>query len=111
MNECYIVTNQNGHFLSKQKDWVDGRNSSQIIRSKHRDEAINLVFEMSSKDIYLRAEAISCKLDDKKHPVVEVTNPIIIEEVTPETEAEVDTPNETATANNHGELAITETAS
>jgi len=29
------------------------------------------VFEVSSRDIYLRAETLSCELDSKGHPIVE----------------------------------------
>ena len=77
MSNVFVVKNQHGHFASKQKEWVDGRNPKVLFNSAHRDEAINLVFELSSKDIYLRAEAISVELTDNKLPVVEVTAPII----------------------------------
>ncbi len=76
MSKIFIVTNQNGHFANKHKEWVDGSEPKLLFRSEHKDEAVNLVFELSSKDIYLRAEAIRVDLDDKKQPVVEVTNPI-----------------------------------
>ncbi|MEE8059395.1 MAG: hypothetical protein V3T17_16395 [Pseudomonadales bacterium] len=73
MSKVFVVTNQHGLFASKQKEWVDGREPKSLFRSPHKDEAINLVFEFSTKDIYLRAEATSVKLDDKKQPVVKVT--------------------------------------
>lgn len=73
MSHVFVVVNQQGLFANKHKEWVDGRDPKQLFRSPHKDEALNLVFELSSKDIYLRAEAISVELDDKKLPVVEVT--------------------------------------
>ncbi len=79
MSKVFVVNNQHGQFASKQKEWVDGREPKLLFRSPHRDEAINLVFELSSKDIYLRAEAISVELDDKKQPVVEVTAELVPE--------------------------------
>lgn len=88
MSESYIVKNQQGYFASKHKEWLDGREPRLLFRSPHKDEAVNLVFEMSAKDINVRAEAICCELDDKKNPIVEVTVPLEPEEPTaPETEA------------------------
>ena len=76
MSDCYIVRNQHNHYASKQREWVDGSNPRALFRSQHKDEAVNLVFELSSKDITLRAEAITCELDQNNVPVVEVLNPI-----------------------------------
>lgn len=73
MSKVFVVTNQHGHFLNKHREWVDGRDPKLLFRSTHKDEAINLVFEMSTRDIYLRAEAIQVELDKRDQPVVEVT--------------------------------------
>ncbi|WP_206045391.1 hypothetical protein [Oceanicoccus sagamiensis] len=75
MSTVFVVRNQDGYFATKQKEWECGREAKLLFRSPHKDEALNIVFELSSKDIYLRAEAISVELDDKKQPVVEVTAP------------------------------------
>ena len=75
MSTVFVVRNQDGYFASKKKEWECGREPKVLFRSAHRDEALNMVFELSSKDIYLRAEAISVELDEKKMPVVEVTAP------------------------------------
>lgn len=83
MSEIYVVKNQHGYYASKQKEWLDGREPRLLFRSPHKDEAINMVFEVSSKDINVRAEAILCELNDKNQPAVEVTvplaEPVIIE--------------------------------
>lgn len=73
MTKVFVVTNQYGMFATKHKEWQDGREPKLLFRSPHKDEAINLVFELSSKDIDLRAEVISVDLNDKKQPVVDVT--------------------------------------
>jgi len=72
MNKVFVVKNQHGLYLSKQQEWVGGTESQSLFRTAHRDEAINTVFEVSSKDIYLRAEAVACDVDAKNNPVVEV---------------------------------------
>lgn len=74
MSKVFIVTNQHGHFINKHREWVDGRDPKLLFRSKHKDEAVNLVFELSSKDISLRAEAVPVDLDERDQPVVEVTS-------------------------------------
>lgn len=73
MSKVFIVTNQHGHFINKHREWVDGRDPKLLFRSKHKDEAVNLVFELSSKDISLRAEAVAVDVDERDQPVVEVT--------------------------------------
>lgn len=75
MKQVYVVRNQEGYFATKKKEWECGREPKLLFRSEHKDEAINLVFELSSKDIYLRAEAIAVDLSDDKQPIVEVTAP------------------------------------
>ena len=89
MSKVYVVRNQLGYFVTKQKAWECGREPKLLFRSPHRDEAINLVFELSSKDIELRAEAVAVELDEKKQPVVDVTaEPIVREAAEPNSEAD-----------------------
>jgi hypothetical protein len=71
MTSVFVVKNQLGQYLNKQQEWVDGSDSHTLLRTPHRDEAINTVFEVSSRDIYLRAEAIACELDAKGNPIVD----------------------------------------
>lgn len=82
MSEYFVVKNQHGQYVNKQKEWVDGSEPKSLFRTKHKDEAINLVVELSSKDIYLRAMAFACELNDKMNPIVEVctTMPTISED-------------------------------
>ena len=70
MSHIFVVKNQLGLYLNKQQEWVDGSDSQCLFRTAHKDEAINTVFEVSSRDIYLRAEAFACAIDDKGNPIV-----------------------------------------
>ena len=72
MTSVFVVKNQLGLYLNKQLEWVDGSDSHGLFRTPHKDEAINTVFEVSSRDIYLRAEALACECDDKGNPLVAV---------------------------------------
>ncbi|MBD2859571.1 hypothetical protein IB286_11195 [Spongiibacter sp. KMU-158] len=71
MSSIFVIQNQDGHYLSKQQEWVDGRDRRILFRTAHRDEAVNIVFEHSSKDIYLRAQPLLCDMDDSGQPTVE----------------------------------------
>ena len=77
MSNVFVVRNQQGQFLNKQKEWQDSGDNRSLLRVKHHDEALNLVFELSSKDIYLRAQAVECELDSSNNPVIldEFTGP------------------------------------
>ncbi|MCR8921448.1 hypothetical protein NO559_01610 [Dasania sp. GY-MA-18] len=79
MSEVYVVTNQDGYFASKHKEWLDGREPKQLFRSPHKDEAINMVFELSAKDIKVRASTLLVELNEKGLPIVEVTVPLVAE--------------------------------
>lgn len=72
MNTVFVIKNQLGLYLTKQQEWANGADNQSLFRTQHRDEAINTVFEVSSRDIYLRAEALDCELDAKGHPIVEI---------------------------------------
>ena len=101
MSKVYVVRNQLGHYATKQKDWECGREPKLLFRSPHRDEALNLVFELSSKDIELRAEAVEVALDEKKQPVVEVTAEPIVREIPEQVAAEDVEPTDSPTGPVH----------
>ena len=68
MSQVFILQNQDGYFLSKQKEWVDGRDASQLYRSPHRDEALNQMVEVNAKDYTQRITIVDCQLNEKRHP-------------------------------------------
>lgn len=65
MSEIYVIRNQLGHYFAKSKDWTDGRESQAVAQFKYRDEALNTMVELSSKDIDLRAEIVTSELTEK----------------------------------------------
>jgi hypothetical protein len=67
----FVIKNQAGLFLNKQLEWIEAGDGHTLYRTAHRDEAINTVFEVSAKDIYLRAEALVCPVDAKGQPAVQ----------------------------------------
>jgi hypothetical protein len=71
----FVIRNQAGLFLNKQSEWVEASQAVSLYRTVHRDEAVNTVFEVSSKDIYLRAEVVACPVDAKGVPLPDQASP------------------------------------
>ncbi len=65
-----ILQNQDGYFLSKSGQWLDGREPAALYRTVHRDEAVNQLFEANSQDYNLRISILSCDINSKKHPLI-----------------------------------------
>jgi hypothetical protein len=72
MNQIFILQNQNKHFFSKNKEWVDGFDANTLFKTPHKDEAINQMVEISSKDYLQRIKIIHCALDNKGLPVIDI---------------------------------------
>lgn len=70
MATTFVIQNQHGHYWSKQKDWTDGRDRRLVFRTNDKVDVINLVFELSSKDVGLRATHVECEMDDFGNPLV-----------------------------------------
>ena len=77
MATIFVIQNQHGHYLGKQQQWLDGRDRRLLFRTVHSDEVANVIFEQSSKDIHLRAQALACELDDNNQPIVKPGPPIL----------------------------------
>ncbi|MGD2007579.1 MAG: heat-shock protein HtpX [Cellvibrionales bacterium] len=86
MSTVHIIRNALGHYWGKGKRWVDGSDTSRVAQHSHRDEAVNTVFELSSKDIDLRCDVLEMNLVDDKLPKLNVS------EVPLADEDETDTP-------------------
>lgn len=71
MTEVFVVRNQLGHYWGKSKTWVDGSAPKTVMRTSHQDEAINTLFELSSKDVALRGEVIKAQLSERGEPDIE----------------------------------------
>ena len=73
MPKSFATQNQHGHYLNKQKEWTDGRDRRTVFRCTDKVDAINLVFELSSKDTELRANYLECEVDDFGNPQVDAS--------------------------------------
>ena len=71
MSELFVIRNQLGHYWGKGKAWVDGSDPKGVMRAKHQDEAVNTLFELSSKDIELRGEVVQVAASERGEPVIE----------------------------------------
>ena len=46
MSGAFVIRNQLGHYWSKPGDWILGDRSAQVAFWEHRDEAVNMLFEL-----------------------------------------------------------------
>lgn len=86
MSDVFILQNQDGCFLNKQKEWTDGRDAGQLYRSPHHDEALNHMVEINSKDYTQRINIVECPLSDKRQPMLD---PDTLPAPLPEVQAEL----------------------
>jgi len=70
MTDVYVIRNQVGHYWGKSKSWVDGTEARAVMRARHEDEAVNTLFELSSKDFELRGEVVTAQLSERGEPMV-----------------------------------------
>ena len=71
MAELFVIRNQLGHYWGKSKTWVDGSEARAVKHTAHRDDAVNTLFELSSKDFELRGEVLqvaACGRSRKRNP-------------------------------------------
>jgi hypothetical protein len=73
MSDVFVITNQLGHFWGKSKLWVDGKDPRSILRTRHQDEAVNTLVELSAKDVDLRGQVIEVPVSERGEPVVTVS--------------------------------------
>ena len=73
MTEVFVIRNQLGHYWGKGKAWVDGSQPKQVLRTTHRDEAVNTLFELSSKDFELRGDVVAAELSERREPIIEAS--------------------------------------
>lgn len=73
MTEVFVIRNQLGHYWGKSKAWVDGSQPKQVMRTAHHDEAVNTLFELSSKDFELRGDVVTAELSERREPIIEAS--------------------------------------
>ena len=77
MSGAFVIRNQLGHYWGKSGSWVKGGSAGQVACWTHRDEAVNTLFELGSKDTDLRGEVLLTEtegqlpknLDISQHPM------------------------------------------
>ena len=74
MTQRFVVTNQDGHYYSKQKLWTDGRDPARVYCTAHRDEALNTLLEINAKDIELRGQVVAVELNARNLPILEISD-------------------------------------
>jgi len=73
----FVIRNQFDQYLDKHSGWISGKDPQALYRSEHHDQALNTLIEVNSKDISLRGDIIEVDSDEKKRPVVEVSEAAI----------------------------------
>jgi len=94
MSEVFVVRNQLGQFWGKKQAWVDGTQPNRVLVCKHQDEGLNLLVELSSRDVHLRGEVIAAETNARGVPQVEPSEHLIPDEadlLRPETGEELET--------------------
>lgn len=79
-SDIFVVRNQLGHYWGKKKHWVDGTDPRRVLHSPHEDEAINTLFELSSKDIELRGQVVSVAMNGRGEPDVKPSDILLPDE-------------------------------
>ena len=83
MSGTFVILNQLGHYWANPVLWVSGSRASIIACWEYRDEAVNTLFELGSKDTELRGEVFEAEAESgqpknlivSEHPV-----PVVPEE-------------------------------
>lgn len=68
MSKVFLLQNQQRLLLNKHGDWVDGREAAGLFRTPYRDEALNRMIEVNSKDYTLRIKLLECDLNERGNP-------------------------------------------
>ena len=71
MNKVFVIQNNEGRFWSKQDAWCAPDEPGTLYRSTHRDEAINELFELTTRDITLRARVVEVSSTSRGAPLVD----------------------------------------
>lgn len=69
----FVIRNQFQQYLDKHAGWQSGKDAQALYRADYHDQALNTLIEINARDISLRGEIIETDLDDKKRPIVEIS--------------------------------------
>ena len=74
MSGTFVIRNQLGHYWGKSGGWVKGGRAGQVACWTHRDEAVNTLFELGSKETDLRGEILLAETEDKQPKNLELSH-------------------------------------
>ncbi|MGB0156355.1 MAG: hypothetical protein ACPF86_03685 [Luminiphilus sp.] len=101
MSGTFVIRNQLGHYWGRSGEWVSGSRAAQVACWVHRDEAVNTLFELGSKDTALRGEIFEAEaenaqpknLEISEHPLPK-TDEVQQDESAPTLETEAEDPHD-----------------
>ena len=70
MTQHFILRNQQGLYLNRRREWVEPSEAPAFYKTQNRDEAINEMVEVNSKDIAQRIQIVECELNHRGDPVI-----------------------------------------
>ena len=70
MTTTFLLQNQNKQLLTKGGEWGDGRDANALFRTPYKDEALNQMVEVNSKDYTLRIHILECEVSPRGVPLV-----------------------------------------
>jgi len=71
MTDVFVIRNQHGHYWGKSRAWISGEEPKAVMRARHEDEAVNTLFELSTRDVELRGQVLAVPLSGKGEPEIE----------------------------------------
>ena len=71
MTQIFILQNHDKLFFGKNKEWVDGYDANSVFKTLYKDEAINQMVEISSKDYKQRVKVVTCEVNEKGLPIID----------------------------------------
>ena len=75
MSKTYVIRNQAGQYATRKGEWISGRETAAVAHFVHHDQAINQLFELGIKDIYLRGRVEEVALNEAGKPVLKELGP------------------------------------
>lgn len=81
MTQRFVIRNQDGCYLSKSKEWVDGRDPVAVVNLPYYDQALNELIEANSKDIWIRGTILEVETNVKGRVQLEVIVPAVQEQL------------------------------
>jgi hypothetical protein len=73
MSGTFVIRNQLGHYWGKSGEWVSGSRVALVACWAHRDEVVNTLFELGSKDTALRGEVFEAEAENAQPKNLEIS--------------------------------------